>query len=87
VVTIAPMSSLTTSTTSLRVKQINVLTTTFVQPDGKHVSMPNPQLSSMSITNLRTSGDAHLGINIKVSYGTPVEAIEALQQVGTHPPL
>lgn len=81
-VTIAPMSQLTASSGTLRVTNVNVLTTTFTSvADGRKVVMPNSQLINMCIVNLRTSPGAHMYISLKVSVNTPAERISLLEQV------
>jgi small-conductance mechanosensitive channel len=64
----------------MRVASFDVLTTTFTLPDGRALTIPNSQLATMSISNLRYSGAATIAMAVRVAFDTPAERIDALQR-------
>eukprot|EP00835_Amoeboradix_gromovi_P006746 NODE_867_length_3586_cov_0.433037.p1 type:complete len:527 gc:universal NODE_867_length_3586_cov_0.433037:1916-336(-) len=63
---------------NLVVKELGLLTTTFIRVDGQLVYMPNSVLNKQNIYNIRRSGPQAEAIMVDVSFDTPATKIKEL---------
>ncbi|KAI8912794.1 Mechanosensitive ion channel-domain-containing protein [Gorgonomyces haynaldii] len=62
------------------VAQLNLLNTVLIRSDGHRVYMPNNEIASKSIHNIRRSGDMAEPISVEIGFYTPEEKLQQLER-------